>query len=262
MKKNKTRLDILLLDKNLVESRTVAQTLIMDGAVYVNGVKTIKPSTFVGEDVEIILKEKLKYVSRGGLKIEKAFTEFGLNIKGGIALDIGASTGGFTDFLLQNGAEKVYCVDVGYGQLDYKLRNSDKVVNLERLNVRNLTEEHVKEKADLVTIDTSFISVTKFLENLIRFIKEDGRVLILIKPQFEAGRKFVHKGGVVKDKQVHRDIIKNIALFAGNIGLYIYELTVSPVKGPAGNTEYLALFGFDKTKRIADIEKKITEFVI
>lgn len=248
--KNKVRLDMLLVEKGLVESRTVAQTLIMDGQVYVSGIKIIKPSVLIEKNTDIVVKEKLKYVSRGALKIEKAHKEFNFSIKGKIALDIGSSTGGFTDFLIQNGAKKVYAVDVGYGQLDYKLRQNEKVVNLERINARYITEEHVKEKVDLIVIDTSFISVTKFLENMTRFLKEGSKILILIKPQFEAGRKFVQKGGVVRDAEVHKKVIENIINFAEKTGLFLYGLTVSPIKGPAGNIEFLALFGFDINKKI------------
>lgn len=256
----KKKLDILLLERKLVDSRTVAQTLIMDGQVSVNGVKIIKPSTAIKADAEIEIKEKLKYVSRGALKIEKAYKEFNMDVKDKVALDIGASTGGFTDFLIQNGIKRVYCVDVGYGQLDYKLRNSEKIVNLERQNARYLTEEHIKEKVDIVVIDVSFISVTKFLENMKRFLKDVSEVLILIKPQFEAGRKFVQKGGVVRDKNAHKDVIKNIVNFAENAELFLYGLTVSPVKGPAGNIEFLALFGFDSKMKI-DADKEINNIV-
>lgn len=258
----KKRLDMLLLDKGLTESTTTAQTLIMDGQVSVNGVKIIKSSTMVEASANIEIKEKLKYVSRGALKIEKAYKEFNLNVKDKVALDIGASTGGFTDFLIQNGIKRVYCVDVGYGQLDYKLRNLEKVVNLERQNARYLTEEHIKEKVDLVVIDASFISATKFFENLKKFLKNEAQVLILIKPQFEAGRKFVQKGGVVRDKNAHKDVIKNIVNFAENTGLFLYGLTVSPIKGPAGNTEYLALFGLDKGNKIEKLEDKINEVLV
>lgn len=248
--KNKIRLDVFLVEKKLALSGTAAQAIIMDGRVSVNGVKIIKPSELVKEEDIIEIKEKLKYVSRGALKIEKAYKEFNLDARNKVVIDIGASTGGFTDFLIQNGAKRVYAVDVGYGQLDYKLRKCEKVISLEKLNARYLSGKDIKEKADLITIDTSFISVVKFLKNLIKFLKQGSLVLILIKPQFEAERKFVLKGGVVKDKQVHKEIIKNITVFAEDSGLFLYNLTISPIKGPAGNVEYLALFGLNKSKKI------------
>lgn len=236
----KERLDILLVKNNLASSRELAKAFIMAGNVYVDGVKEEKAGTKVDINSDIIVKgEKMKYVSRGGYKLEKAISEFHLDLKEKICLDIGASTGGFTDCMLQNGAEKVYAIDVGYGQFDWKLRNDERVVCLEKTNVRYITQEQVPEKADFASIDVSFISLTKVLPPVINILAENGQLICLIKPQFEAGREKVGKKGVVKDSFVHKEVILKIIDFAFENKLFIQNISFSPIKGPEGNIEYL-----------------------
>ncbi len=236
----KERLDALLTAKGFFESRAKAQAAIMAGQILVNDQKIDKPGTQVPEDASIrILGDKLPYVSRGGLKLEKALKIFPISVKDKVIADIGASTGGFTDCALQNGAAKVYAIDVGYGQLAWKLRSDERVVNMERTNVRYLEKEHLAEMVDAVTIDVAFISLDKVLPAVHKILKSDGFVIALIKPQFEAGKENVGKKGVVRDPKVHEAVINNVIAFAKNEGFGIAGLEFSPIKGPEGNIEYL-----------------------
>lgn len=239
-KKTKQRLDLAVLERGHTESREKAKALIMAGAVYVNGQKQLKAGTTVTEeDVIEVRGEKMPYVSRGGFKLEKAMTEFGLTLSGKTCMDIGASTGGFTDCMLQNGAVKVYAIDVGYGQLAWKLRTDERVVNLERTNFRYVTEEEVPEPIDFASVDVSFISLRIILPVLRERLRDGGQAVCLIKPQFEAGKENVGKKGVVRDRKVHEDVISTITNFAVDAGFSLLGLTFSPIKGPEGNIEYL-----------------------
>lgn len=239
-KPKKTRLDLAVFERGHTESREKAKALIMAGAVYVNGQKQLKAGTNVTEDDVIEVRgEKMPYVSRGGFKLEKAMNEFGLTLEGKVCMDIGASTGGFTDCMLQNGAVKVYSIDVGYGQLAWKLRTDERVVNLERTNFRYVTEEQVPEPVDFASVYVSFISLRIILPVLRERLRDGGQAVCLIKPQFEAGRENVGKKGVVRDKSVHRDVIETITTFALENGFSLLGLTFSPIKGPEGNIEYL-----------------------
>lgn len=236
----KKRLDILVTERGLAESREKAKTFIMAGQVYVDGQKADKPGDTFSEDAAVEVRGKgLPYVSRGGLKLEKAMREFGLQLQGRTCMDIGASTGGFTDCMLQNGAQRVYSVDVGYGQLAWSLRTDPRVVNLERTNARYLTREQVPEEIDFFSVDVSFISLTLILPAVRPLLAEHGQAMCLIKPQFEAGREKVGKKGVVRDKAVHEEVIEKIRSFALENGFSVLGLTFSPVKGPEGNIEYL-----------------------
>ncbi len=236
----KKRLDILVTERGLAESREKAKTLIMAGQVYVDGQKADKPGDTFSEDAAVEVRGKgLPYVSRGGLKLEKAMREFGLQLQGRTCMDIGASTGGFTDCMLQNGAQRVYSVDVGYGQLAWSLRTDPRVVNLERTNARYLTREQVPEEINFFSVDVSFISLTLILPAVRPLLAEHGQAVCLIKPQFEAGREKVGKKGVVRDKAVHEEVIEKIRSFALENGFSVLGLTFSPVKGPEGNIEYL-----------------------
>lgn len=236
----KQRLDCLIFDRGLAESRERAKAVVMAGSVYVDGQKCDKPGTMLPEDAQIEVRgARLPYVSRGGLKLEKALSVFPIDLSGGTAMDIGASTGGFTDCMLQNGAEKVYAVDVGYGQLAWKLRTDPRVVSLERTNVRYLTEEQVPEPVDFFSVDVSFISLRLVLPVARRFLKENGQAVCLIKPQFEAGRESVGKKGVVRDEAVHVRVVRQMVDFVLENGFSVLGLTYSPVKGPEGNIEYL-----------------------
>jgi 23S rRNA (cytidine1920-2'-O)/16S rRNA (cytidine1409-2'-O)-methyltransferase len=237
----KERLDVLLVNKGLAESREKAKRTIMAGIVYVDGQKEDKAGTTFDPEVSIEVRGNvLPYVSRGGLKLEKAIKEFGVSCEGKVCLDIGASTGGFTDCMLQNGAVKVFAIDVGHGQLDWKLRNDERVVCMEKTNIRYVTHEDLGEKAGLVSIDVSFISLKLVLPVVKTLINDDCQVVCLIKPQFEAGRDQVGKKGVVRDKKVHTEVIEKTLAFACSIGFVLRGLTFSPIKGPEGNIEYLA----------------------
>lgn len=237
---DKTRLDSSVFERGLSESREKAKALIMAGNVYVNGQKELKSGASVKPDDVIEVRGSVNpYVSRGGLKLEKAINTFNLELKGFICMDIGASTGGFTDCMLQNGAAKVYSIDVGYGQLAWKLRTDERVVNLERTNFRYVTEEQVPEKIDFASVDVSFISLTKILPVMRNLLKDDGKSVCLIKPQFEAGREKIGKKGVVKDRKVHEEVISEITGFAFENGFSLLDVDFSPVKGPEGNIEYL-----------------------
>lgn len=239
-KVKKERLDILLVSRGLAPSREKAKAIIMSGIVYVDGNKEDKAGTTFPDNVDIQVKgSTLKYVSRGGLKLEKAMNEFGLRLDDCVCMDVGSSTGGFTDCMLQNGAVKVYAVDVGHGQLDWKLRNDDRVVCMEKTNIRYVTPDDIDDVLDFASIDVSFISLTKVLLPVRELLKPEGRIVCLIKPQFEAGREKVGKKGVVRDKKVHEEVIDMVVEYAKSIELHPLKLDFSPVKGPEGNIEYL-----------------------
>lgn len=236
----KKRLDVELVDRGLVQSRERAKVVIMEGLVYVNGQKSDKAGTPVKEDDRIEVRgETLRYVSRGGKKLEKAMQVFPVVLEGCTCMDIGASTGGFTDCMLQNGAEKVYAVDVGYGQLAWKLRSDPRVVCLERTNARYLTHEQVPEELDFASIDVSFISLKLILPAVHGLLREAGHVACLVKPQFEAGREKVGKKGVVRDPAVHREVLEHFLEHAKDSDFTVLDLTYSPIRGPEGNIEYL-----------------------
>ena len=239
MSVKKMRLDVLLVERGLQESRQKAQAAIMSGEVFVAGVRVDKPGTAVAEDAQIEVRGGLAYVSRGGLKLEKAMASFPIDLTGAVCADIGASTGGFTDCMLQNGAEKVYAVDVGYGQLAWKLRSDPRVVCLERTNARYLTEEQIPEPLDFASIDVSFISLKLIFPALYGRLKESGHIACLIKPQFEAGREKVGKKGVVRDPAVHREVLEHFLEHAKENHLSVLGITYSPIRGPEGNIEYL-----------------------
>ncbi|MGI5983163.1 MAG: TlyA family RNA methyltransferase [Sakamotonia sp.] len=236
----KERLDVLLVKKNLAESREKAKAVIMAGIVYVDDQKEDKAGSMFEETAKIEVRgSTLKYVSRGGLKLEKAMTHFGVTLDQKICMDVGASTGGFTDCMLRNGAVKVYSVDVGHGQLAWKLRNDPRVVCMEKTNIRYVTPEEIPDRIQFVSIDVSFISLTKVLGPVKALMEPDGQVVCLIKPQFEAGREKVGKKGVVRERSVHLEVIRMVAAFAGSIGFEALHLEFSPIKGPEGNIEYL-----------------------
>ena len=238
--KVKKRLDVLLTERNLADSRSKAQAVIMSGLVYVDGQKADKPGVSYDETVEIEVRgAACPYVSRGGLKLEKALRDFGVKTEGCVCSDSGASTGGFTDYMLQNGAAKVYAVDVGYGQLDWKLRSDARVVCLERTNARYLSTEQIPETLDFASIDVSFISLKLIFPALYALLREGGEVACLIKPQFEAGREKVGKKGVVRDPAVHLEVLENFLRHAKENSFTVLGITYSPIRGPEGNIEYL-----------------------
>jgi 23S rRNA (cytidine1920-2'-O)/16S rRNA (cytidine1409-2'-O)-methyltransferase len=235
----KERVDKLLVEKGMVQSRERARALIMAGKVAVDGHRIDKPGVKIEVDAQLQIKgEGHPYVSRGGLKLEGALKAFEIDPEGMIVMDVGASTGGFTDCVLQRGAKKVYAVDVGYGQLAWKLQNDPRVINLERRNIRYLKKEEVKESVDLILIDTSFISIEKFLLHLLIFLKRGGNLISLIKPQFEVGKGEVGKGGVVRDPSLHQKVIERISQFGCELGLNVLGVTESPLLGPKGNKEF------------------------
>ncbi len=234
------RLDVLLTEKKFFDSRARAKAMIMAGKILVNGQKVDKAGSLIATDSEIrILGEELPFVSRGGLKLQKALDVFKIILSGKIAVDVGASTGGFTDCMLQHGAKKVYAIDVGYGQLAWKLRSDVRVVNMERTNIRNVTQENFLDELDFISIDVAFISLEKVLPVVYNLLKPSGEVVALIKPQFEAGREHVGKKGVVRDKKIHAAVIKKVLDFATGLGFEVRGINFSPVKGPEGNIEYL-----------------------
>ena len=236
----KERLDVLLVKRNLAESREKAKALIMAGIVYVDGQKEDKAGTAFEDTVSLEVRgSTLKYVSRGGLKLEKAMSRFGLLLDGKVCMDVGSSTGGFTDCMLQNGAVKVYAVDVGHGQLAWKLRNDSRVICMEKTNIRYVTPEQIPEPIDFASIDVSFISLTKVLGPVKALLRDGGRIVCLIKPEFEAGREKVGKKGVVREKSVHLEVIRMVMDFACASGFQILNLEYSPIRGPEGNIEYL-----------------------
>lgn len=249
----KERLDVLLVNRGLAPSREKAKTMIMEGNVFVNNNREDKAGSMFPDDCTIeIHGNTLKYVSRGGLKLEKAMTHFGISLEGKICMDIGASTGGFTDCMLQNGASKVYAVDVGYGQLAWKLRQDERVVCMEKTNIRYVTPNDINDALDFASVDVSFISLTKVLGPARELLKEKGQMVCLIKPQFEAGREKVGKKGVVRDKTVHEEVIDKIASFALENGFSIHNLEFSPIKGPEGNIEYLIYIEKDQEPKKED----------
>lgn len=236
----KERLDVLLVKRGLAVSREKAKAVIMAGIVYVENQKEDKAGSMFPDTVKIEVRgNTLKYVSRGGLKLEKAMTHFGVTLDKKVCMDVGASTGGFIDCMLQNGAVKVYAIDVGHGQLDWKLRNDERVVCMEKTNIRYVVPEDLQEPADFSSIDVSFISLTKVLLPVYHLLKDDGEVVCLIKPQFEAGREKVGKKGVVRDPAVHEEVIDKVIAYAKSIGYAVRHLEFSPIKGPEGNIEYL-----------------------
>ena len=253
----KERLDVLLVKRNLVESREKAKAVIMSGNVFVEGQREDKAGTTFSDEVQIEIKgHTLPYVSRGGLKLEKAIANFDVKLEGKVCTDVGSSTGGFTDCMLQNGAKKVYAVDVGYGQFAWKLRQDERVVCMEKTNIRYVTPEHIADKLDFASVDVSFISLTKVLGPARELLTDDGEMVCLIKPQFEAGREKVGKKGVVRDKAVHEEVIVKVIDFAKEIGFEILNLEYSPIKGPEGNIEYLVYIrkcGIGKNEENVDI---------
>lgn len=236
----KQRLDLLLAERDLAPSRSRAQALIMGGGVYVDGQKVDKAGTLVKNDAEITIKDSsIKYVSRGGLKLEGALEHFNIDVNGMVALDVGASTGGFTDCLLQEGATKVYALDVGYGQLDWKLRNDDRVVVMEKVNARHLESNDIPELVDIVVMDVSFISLTKVIPSTIEFLKPKGLLVALIKPQFEVGKGEVGKGGIVRDENKHTQVVNKITKHLEELNFDIKGVIASPILGAEGNKEFL-----------------------
>ena len=236
----KKRLDVLLVEKGFFESREKAKAVIMSGCVYVNNQKADKAGSNYDENAAVEVRDNhMRYVSRGGYKLEKAMEVFPISLDGKVTMDIGASTGGFTDCMLQNGAQKVYAVDVGYGQLAWKLRNDERVVNLERTNMRYVTAEQVPEPVDFFSVDVAFISLELILPAARGVCADDAQAVCLIKPQFEAGRENVGKNGVVRDQRVHQSVVQGIIDFCMNNGFSVCGLDYSPIKGPQGNIEYL-----------------------
>ncbi|WP_394925358.1 TlyA family RNA methyltransferase [uncultured Robinsoniella sp.] len=236
----KERLDILLVQRQLAASREKAKAIIMSGNVYVNGQKEDKAGSTFDEKSDIEVRgNTLKYVSRGGLKLEKAMSHFDITLEGKVCMDVGSSTGGFTDCMLQNGAVKVYAVDVGHGQLDWKLRQDERVICMEKTNIRYVEPENIEELVEFSSIDVSFISLTKVLLPVRNLLTENGQIACLIKPQFEAGREKVGKKGVVRDSKVHEEVINKVIAYAVSISFEVLGLEFSPIKGPEGNIEYL-----------------------
>ena len=244
----KERLDVLLVKRNLAESREKAKAIIMSGNVFVEDQREDKAGTTFPEDVKIEVRgHVMPYVSRGGLKLEKAIKNFDVSVEGKVCTDVGSSTGGFTDCMLQNGAVKVFAIDVGRGQLDWKLRQDPRVVCMEKTNIRYVTPEDIGEPVDFSSIDVSFISLTKVLEPIRDYLTEDGEIVALIKPQFEAGKDKVGKKGVVRDKSVHLEVLERFLAHAQNAGFTVQGLTFSPIRGPEGNIEYLGWLSTGET---------------
>ena len=250
----KMRLGVLLVNRGLAESREKAKAVIMEGKVFVKGQREDKAGSMFDEAAPIeIHGQKLRYVSRGGLKLEKAVAHFDLKLEGKICMDVGSSTGGFTDCMLQNGAAKVYAVDVGTNQLDWKLRSDPRVVCMEKTNIRYLLPEQIEEPPAFASIDVAFISLTKVLRPVRELLTADGQVVALIKPQFEAGREKVGKKGVVREKSTHLEVIRQVLAYAWSIGFDILALEFSPIKGPEGNIEYLAWLQKTERKELEEI---------
>ncbi|WP_294376319.1 TlyA family RNA methyltransferase [uncultured Clostridium sp.] len=263
MAEKKERLDILLVEKGIITSREKAKACIMEGKVYVNGQKLDKAGEKVSVDSDIEYRgDTLKYVSRGGLKLEKAMNTWNLTLDGKVCMDIGASTGGFTDCMLQNGASKVFAVDVGYGQFAWKLRTDERVVCMERTNIRYVTPEDINnELLDFASIDVSFISLKKIMPATLNLLKDDGEVVALIKPQFEAGREKVGKKGVVREISTHKEVVHGIIDFLIEQGLNVLGVGYSPIKGPEGNREYLVYFTKNKDKESSFVQEDIDAVV-
>ena len=258
----KKRLDTVVVDLGFAETRSKASAIIMSGEIFVNGQKETKSGYAVKDTDKIEFKgKKMPYVSRGGYKLEKAMKAFNLCLDNCVCMDIGASTGGFTDCMLQNGAIKVYSIDVGYGQLAWKLRTDERVVNLERTNFRYLTNEIVTEEIDFASIDVSFISLKKILPVLFDFLKGKGQSVALIKPQFEAGKDKVGKKGVVRDINTHKEVIESIVTFAFETGFSVINLDFSPIRGPEGNIEYLIYLSKDSEKQLCVTAERINDIV-
>ena len=260
----KERLDVLLVKRNLVESREKAKAIIMSGNVFVEGQREDKAGSMFSDEVNIEIKgQTLQYVSRGGLKLEKAVANFDVHLQDKVCTDVGSSTGGFTDCMLQNGAKKVFAIDVGRGQLAWKLRNDERVVCMEKTNIRYVTPEDLGERIDFSSIDVSFISLTKVLLPIHNYLKDDGQIVALIKPQFEAGREKVGKKGVVREKSTHYEVIELVLSYAVSIGFKVLDLDFSPIKGPEGNIEYLVhLQKTEEVGTLADVDidwKQIVE---
>ena len=258
----KERLDVLLVEKNIISSREKAKACIMEGKVYVDGQKVDKAGEKVNSDANIEYRgDTLKYVSRGGLKLEKAMNEYDISLENKVCMDIGASTGGFTDCMLQNGACKVFSVDVGYGQFAWKLRTDERVVCMERTNIRYVTPDNIGELLDFASIDVSFISLKKIMPATLNLLKESGEVVALIKPQFEAGREKVGKKGVVREKETHKEVVYGIVDYLLEQDLNVLGVNYSPIKGPEGNREYLVYFTKDKAK-ISEFKREDVESVV
>lgn len=258
----KERLDVLLVQRNLAESREKAKAVIMAGAVFVNGQKEDKAGSMFKEDAFIEVRgHQMKYVSRGGYKLEKAIEIHGVMLTGKVCMDVGSSTGGFTDCMLQNGAVKVYAVDVGTNQLAWKLRQDERVISMEQTNIRNVTFKDIGELMDFVSIDVAFISLTKVLTPVYELMKEDAQIVCLIKPQFEAGREKVGKKGVVRDTKVHEEVIQMVMSYATSLGFTLLHLDFSPIKGPEGNIEYLLHMKKSGTIEIQDFLAMVPEVI-
>lgn len=244
------RIDNILVEKGYFATRQKAKYAIENKCIYVNNILVEKPSKIYENDCKIEVKEgTLQFVSRGGLKLDKAVKVFNLKLKDKICIDIGASTGGFTDCMLQNGAKKVYSIDVGHDQLAESLKNDDRVVNLEGTNIKNIDTNNM-EKVDFISIDVSFISLTNVLDKAYELLKENGEIVILIKPQFEAGKEFINKNGVVKDKKTHQKVIEKVILYSNSLGFKIIKIDYSPIKGPAGNIEYIVYMQKENDSKI------------
>ena len=253
----KERLDVMMVNRGLAESREKAKAIIMSGIVYVDNIKEDKAGSTFDEKAQIEVRgNTLKYVSRGGLKLEKAMDCFGVSLAGKVAMDVGSSTGGFTDCMLQNGAVKVYSVDVGHGQLAWKLRNDERVVCMEKTNIRYVTPDDIEDRIEFASIDVSFISLTKVLPPVKELLTDDGEIVCLIKPQFEAGREKVGRKGVVRDQKVHVEVVEMIVDFARQIGFKTLDSSYSPIKGPEGNIEYLLYITKDQTKENKEFDIK------
>ena len=259
----KQRLDVLLVERGLAESREKAKAIIMSGSVFVDGLREDKAGTSFDDKVDIVVKgHTLPYVSRGGLKLEKAIKEFDVYVTDKVCMDVGSSTGGFTDCMLQNGAKKVYAIDVGTNQLAWKLRQDPRVVSMEKTNIRYVLPEHLQDVIEFASIDVAFISLTKVLEPVKGVLSPDGEVVCLIKPQFEAGREQVGKKGVVRDKKVHIQVVENVIEYVEGLDFTVLRLAYSPIKGPEGNIEYLLHIknGYDNRK-IVYTQEMIKEIV-
>lgn len=262
MSEKKERLDVLLVEKGIITSREKAKASIMAGQVFVDGIRVDKVGSKIKVTSDIEFRgHKIPYVSRGGLKLEKAINEFNIDLTDKVCMDIGASTGGFTDCMLQNSAKKVFSIDVGYGQFAWSLRTDPRVVCMERTNVRYVTKEDIKEPIDFASIDVSFISLRKILNAVIDLLSDDGSVVALIKPQFEAGREKVGKKGVVRDINVHKEVVSQIVEYIIGLNLNVLGVSYSPIKGPEGNIEYLVYFTKNKkiesTFKLEDIDNTV-----
>lgn len=258
----KERIDVILTEKGFFPSREKAKAALMAGIVFVNGQKVDKAGTIIDDESEIYVKENLcPYVSRGGLKLEKALNEFNISVDGFVCTDIGASTGGFTDCMLQNGACKVYAIDVGYGQLDYKLRIDERVVNMEKVNIRYLDFDTIKDPINFISIDVSFISLKLVFPVASKLLIPGGELVCLVKPQFEAGREQVGKKGIVRDRKVHEEVLRNVAEYGKDNGLSVSGITFSPITGAKGNIEYLMHLVKSDDEPSFDIDEAIKNIV-